>query len=169
MAIGAQQSLTMKSLRTFCSLIALTLSACGGGDNSDRFDPYVNNLTGDKTTEMRGDVSVVGMSISPSEWRSFPASWSISIGFTGTYGASPADTSPFSMPYEITVDASVAASGNADCIQTGVSNHYICSASGNFVGQSEGQHEMVGRPLPRNFVGSVWQPSEIKYAIKYTQ
>ncbi len=159
----------MKSLRIVVSLLALALSACGGGGNNDQFDPFVNNLTGDKATEMRGDVSVESMSIASSESRGFPASWTIGIGFTGSYGAATANAPPFAMPFEITVDASVAASGNANCIQTGASNHYICSASGNFIGQAEGQHEMVGRPLPRNFVGRVWQPSTIKYAIKYTQ
>jgi hypothetical protein len=159
----------MNSLRTAFSLLALALSACGGGGDNDRYDPFVNNLTGAKATEMRGDVSVESMSIASSESRGFPASWTIGIGFSGSYGAATANAPPFAMPFEITVDASVAASGNAHCTQTGASNHYICSASGNFIGQTEGQHEMIGRPLPRNFVGRVWQPSTIQYAIKYTQ
>jgi hypothetical protein len=158
----------MKSLRALFASIALLLSACGGGGSNDEFDPYVNNLTGDTATEMRGEVSVQGMSIAPSDRRGSPASWTISIGFSGTHGASTANAQPFAMPYEITVDASVAASGNAECIQTDASNRYICSASGIFIGQAEGQHVMIGRPLPRNFAGRVWQPTEIKYAIKYT-
>ncbi len=157
----------MKPVTLFVSSLALTLSACGGGSGDEAYDPHVNSLTGDPATEMRGTVSVEGMSIAPSNLRGFPASWSIRIGFSGTYGGSAEPTQPFAMPYEITVDGRLAASGRAACTPEGLSRHHICTASGSFNGQAEGSHKMVGRPLPSNFLGRVWQPAEIAYEIRY--
>jgi hypothetical protein len=161
------QNPSMKPLTLIVSSLALSLCACGGGSSDDPFDPHVNTLTGDPATEMRGELSVEGMSIAPSTLRAFPASWSIRIGFSGSYGGSTEPARPFAMPYEITIDGNLAASGRADCTPEGRPSHHICTASGYFSGQAEGAHKMIGRPMPSNFLGRVWQPSEIAYVTRY--
>jgi hypothetical protein len=147
-----------------------TLAACGGGGDGAEspFNPFVNQLTGDPNTEMRGDVSIMGVSIGSVKSAQFPVPWTLTIDFVGTYAGAPDSAQKFPLPFEMTLDGALVVADNTLCSYTGTPKHYTCTANGGLTNQTEGDHKVSVRALPKNIAGHVWQPpTELVYTNKF--